>query len=250
MKSRKKFKAIICDIDGTLTLNKKDALPSKRVIEAVKKASKRIHFGVATSRPLHNAEKLIEILNLSTPCIVSSGTQIYDPVSKTFCWEKYLESKHIKRTGRIAKKFGERIIALTGTNEVYFDELKSEKVINFWFHSLAKEKAEKIEAELLKITGIYIHKIESWRNGLKDFVISDDKATKEHAVKKVAKILGISTDEIIVVGDGHNDIPLFKSAGLKVAMGNADEELKAIADYVAPSVEEDGIVDIIEKFIL
>lgn len=40
------------------------------------------------------------------------------------------------------------------------------------------------------------------------------------------------------------------ASGLKVAMGNAVDDLKAIADYIAPSVNEDGIVDVIEKFIL
>jgi len=66
----------------------------------------------------------------------------------------------------------------------------------------------------------------------------------------VAEILGIKTDEIIAVGDGYNDFPFLMACGLKVAMGNAVPELKAIADYIAPSVDEDGIVDVIERFIL
>lgn len=40
------------------------------------------------------------------------------------------------------------------------------------------------------------------------------------------------------------------ACGLKVAMGNATEDLKAIADYIAPSVDDDGVVDVIAKFIL
>ncbi|HXS15232.1 MAG TPA: HAD hydrolase family protein, partial [Candidatus Saccharimonadales bacterium] len=60
----------------------------------------------------------------------------------------------------------------------------------------------------------------------------------------------ISTEEIIGIGDGHNDFPLLMACGLKVAMGNAVDDLKAIADYIAPSVDEDGVADVIEKFIL
>ena len=45
-------------------------------------------------------------------------------------------------------------------------------------------------------------------------------------------------------------IPLLMACGLKIAMGNAYEELKSIADYVAPPIEEDGVADAIEKFIL
>lgn len=45
-------------------------------------------------------------------------------------------------------------------------------------------------------------------------------------------------------------MPLLMACGLRVAMGNAVEDLKAIADYIAPPVENDGVADVIEKFIL
>jgi len=67
---------------------------------------------------------------------------------------------------------------------------------------------------------------------------------------KVAKILGIDTHEIIGIGDGYNDFPLLMACGLKVAMGNAVEDLKAIADYIAPTVSQDGVADVINKFVL
>ena len=55
---------------------------------------------------------------------------------------------------------------------------------------------------------------------------------------------------MIGVGDGYNDFPLLMACGLKVAMGNAVPELKAIADYIAPTVADDGIVDVIKTFVL
>jgi hydroxymethylpyrimidine pyrophosphatase-like HAD family hydrolase len=64
------------------------------------------------------------------------------------------------------------------------------------------------------------------------------------------KKLHLKKDEIIGVGDGYNDFPLLMACGLKVAMGNAVPDLKEIADYIAPSVVEDGVVDIISKFIV
>ena len=76
------------------------------------------------------------------------------------------------------------------------------------------------------------------------------EATKQHAIFEVAKLLHIDTHEIIGVGDGYNDFPLLMACGLKVAMGNAVPELKAIADYIAPTIDEDGVSDIIEKFVL
>jgi hydroxymethylpyrimidine pyrophosphatase-like HAD family hydrolase len=63
-------------------------------------------------------------------------------------------------------------------------------------------------------------------------------------------MLGVRYEEIIGVGDGHNDVPLLEAVGLKVAMGNAPDEVKAIADYVAPKLSEDGVADVIQRYIL
>ena len=67
---------------------------------------------------------------------------------------------------------------------------------------------------------------------------------------ELGKILNIRTHEIIGIGDGPNDFPLLMASGLKVAMGNAIPDLKAIADYVTATVEEDGVAQVIEKFVL
>ncbi|MEK9178778.1 MAG: HAD hydrolase family protein, partial [Patescibacteria group bacterium] len=83
-----------------------------------------------------------------------------------------------------------------------------------------------------------------------DVYISNGSATKQHAVLKLAEILGIKTNEMIGIGDHYNDFPLLMACGLKVAMEDSVEDLKAIADYVAPSVDEDGVADVIEKFVL
>lgn len=64
----------------------------------------------------------------------------------------------------------------------------------------------------------------------------------------MARILGTQTTEIVGVGDSYNGIPLLQGCGLKIAMGNAVEELKVEADYIAPSVDNDGLVDVIEKY--
>ncbi|MBX4181389.1 HAD hydrolase family protein, partial [Candidatus Parcubacteria bacterium] len=51
-------------------------------------------------------------------------------------------------------------------------------------------------------------------------------------------------------GDARNDTPLLNVCGLRIAMGNADDKLKRIAHYIAPSVEDDGVAHVVEKFIL
>jgi hydroxymethylpyrimidine pyrophosphatase-like HAD family hydrolase len=61
--------------------------------------------------------------------------------------------------------------------------------------------------------------------------------------------LGIPLGETIGIGDNNNDLELVTRAGLGVAMGNASPAVKAAADCVAPSVDEEGVVEVIERFV-
>ena len=76
------------------------------------------------------------------------------------------------------------------------------------------------------------------------------EATKGLGMKYIQEKLNISVDETIAVGDGGTDIAMYEYAGLSVAMGNAEEVLKQNADITIPSVDEDGLVELIETYIL
>ena len=66
----------------------------------------------------------------------------------------------------------------------------------------------------------------------------------------LGRLLGIRREEIMAFGDGDNDIAMLKEAGVGVAMANAEEAVKAAADYITLSNEEEGVADAIEKLIL
>ena len=72
---------------------------------------------------------------------------------------------------------------------------------------------------------------------------------KAYGIAALLGKLGISRRQVIGCGDGFNDIPMIRYAGLGVAMGNASEEVKQQADYVAPSCDEDGLIDVIGRFV-
>ena len=76
------------------------------------------------------------------------------------------------------------------------------------------------------------------------------KVSKGKALETLASHLGVSLAEVIAVGDGTNDIPLLTSAGLAIAMGNAPDEVKAIADYVTLDVDQSGMAAAINKLLL
>lgn len=67
------------------------------------------------------------------------------------------------------------------------------------------------------------------------------EASKARGIAKVCAHLGIAMDEVMVFGDGLNDVEMFRAAGFAVAMGNARPELKAVADFVSRDVGDDGV---------
>jgi Cof subfamily protein (haloacid dehalogenase superfamily) len=75
-------------------------------------------------------------------------------------------------------------------------------------------------------------------------------SSKGAALRAVAARLDVAREEIIAVGDNLNDLSMIEYAGLGVAMANAPERLRAAADFVAPSNDEHGLQEVIERFIL
>jgi len=248
---KKKYKAIIFDIDGTLIPNRKDAMPSKKVIEAVGKAAKKINVGVATSRPYFLAKNIIEKLELTIPCVVTGGAQIFDPISNKYLLEHMLSKDDVLKIGEIADKVNIPMIIFDDGQDYHFDKnYIPGRPFQVWIHAIETSLAEKFIKKVSRIPTISILKVISWQKNKIDVIIANPSATKQHAISEIAKLLNIKTHQIIGVGDGYNDFPLLMACGFKIAMGNANEELKQIADYVAPSVEEDGVAHIVEKFIL
>lgn len=76
------------------------------------------------------------------------------------------------------------------------------------------------------------------------------RATKKYALEELAARFGVVQAEIMAFGDSYNDLEMIEYAGLGVAMGNAPDDIKAKADYVTVTNNEDGVAVVIEKFVL
>lgn len=72
--------------------------------------------------------------------------------------------------------------------------------------------------------------------------------SKSKGIDHVLEYYGIALKDTMAFGDGGNDIPMLGHAGIGVAMGNASDEVKAAADYVTTSVDEDGIMNALKHF--
>ena len=84
-----------------------------------------------------------------------------------------------------------------------------------------------------------------------DFInVLAPEVSKGKALEALVSHLGISLAEVIAIGDGSNDVPLLSKAGLAVAMNNATDELKAVADYVTLDVDHNGVAKAVNKFLI
>jgi Cof subfamily protein (haloacid dehalogenase superfamily) len=80
--------------------------------------------------------------------------------------------------------------------------------------------------------------------------VTNPKANKGAVVHLLAERLGISPKQIATIGDGQNDILMFRQGGFSIAMGNASDDVKAAADAVADSNETDGWAKAVRRFLL
>ncbi len=71
--------------------------------------------------------------------------------------------------------------------------------------------------------------------------IMNIEATKSNGIFKLAEYWGILPSDIVAFGDDHNDYDMIKKSGIGVAMGNAIEEIKSIADFICDTNENDGV---------
>ncbi len=80
--------------------------------------------------------------------------------------------------------------------------------------------------------------------------IGGSTTSKAGALKELGRILKVPPEEMMAVGDSPNDMAMMQLAGMPVAVGNAKDEVKAIAKYVAASNHEDGVAEAVQKFVL
>lgn len=250
------YKALMVDVDGTLSPYSTTAyplIPRNKVEDAIEKASRHIHIGLATSRPLVKVESILKRLNLSGYSILQNGAQIVDSESSKTVWSRPIDTRQIPEIYKIISNYDLQVFYSNFRENLplrSLNDLLHQPISDIFLDGIAENDFLEIKRRLEEINAVAIHQLSSrWDNKL-EISLTHVEATKEFAIHEVATLLGISTEEIIGVGDAANDLPLLRACGLKIAMGNAVDELKAISDVVAPSVDEDGVAWIIEKYIL
>lgn len=262
-----KIKAVLSDVDGTL-LNY-DGKYEKETPGLIKKIQQRnMQFSVATGKAYFGEiERIIFELGLSPLNIVSGGGMIinwktgetpwYRPISEVST--KYVVN-YLYKTHRIfsveTKEHAYMIDTKSNsayTKDIVIEEFTMESIptraLKILIHGCANKLPEGEVDEHIKHIKDNCKDVEVVKFSFKDTFgldVTSQASTKHTAVLEYGKILGISPSEMVAIGDGHNDYPLFTACGYKIAMGNAPKELKEIADKVVNDAEHNGMKEALE----
>jgi Cof subfamily protein (haloacid dehalogenase superfamily) len=269
----KNYKALILDVDGTLVGH--DYTISGKVKNAILSIKNQVLVSLCSGRVYGSIKKFIDELSLDAIQISDGGGEIFDPKSNQAVYQKPI--KTIRALELIDVLRANKLKFVVSHNHEYHidpDFTTEEDLKKYRFSIRAFPDIKKIKEpiitkisilgvggdnqkqidELLRNFSQDVHYISaSYAKGpLNKFHaldITEKSATKLTALEEYVRQVGINLSDTIVVGDGYNDFPLLLAGGLKIAMGNAVSELKEIADLVVPSVEEDGVATVIEKFL-
>ncbi|MGI8419801.1 MAG: HAD family hydrolase [Candidatus Levyibacteriota bacterium] len=252
-----KYKAIICDFDGTLVGPERIIAP--QVKSAIKSATNAGYIFSLASGRLFNGfiENTCKELNLRAPQITKGGAEIVDPISRKVIDGEYIPDKfaqeiiayltsihaifYVEKEDTAYTIDGKPIEAVGPIPFKHIDALVIHNVPKISIGSFGVSTDEERKENELKKMYPHLNIINASSPSGKNWDITAALANKQSAVLKVAKYFALTPEEIIGIGDGNNDIPLLEACGYKVAMGNASESLKTIADYIAPSYHEYGV---------
>lgn len=269
------IKVLIVDIDGTISGESNQVnFGVKEAIKAVK--ARGIKVGIATGRMYRSALRFYQEIQADLPLICYQGAWIQDPhtgvklrhtpVSKRLSLEllDYFEQPHLHQILSVhfylndqlyvrdinedTKKYAYRStitpIAVGDLRKVLTIEptkvlaLCDDPIIIDELLNRLKKRYNQDQLYMTKSVPTF-------------FEATNPQANKGEAVRfLVEENLGLKSHEVMAIGDNFNDWEMLCYSGIAVAMGNGPDEVKKIADWVAPDVEEDGVARAIERFLL
>ena len=253
------IRLVAVDVDGTLLNGNKEL--TSAVAEAIDEVKQRgILFTIATGRDISGLRRFRGLLSPEVPVITYNGAELRRAGSEELisacCLPKETALEVIGRGldqgfSVIVWSRGELFIGQAGPFSCGYSEMYGirEKKLTAYEH-LAERGVTKViwAGEAEKIAALEKALSDSPIRGsgcctsdvcyLEFMAAGVDKGS---GLKAAAELLGLGRGEVMAVGDGHNDLPMLRWAGLAVAMGNASPAVKAEAAAVTKSCEEEGL---------
>ncbi len=269
------YKIVMVDLDGTLLDDHKNV--SKENVEMINKIhkEKNVIFVITTGKNINDITYITDIIGegINQYIIASNGAVIKNNVKDEYIVKKYLTQEEVLTTIDTYKKYNligliqtwqgpviEDKLAAEVQNITYAENLK-DYVLNNKISNIAlitpmgKEENLKIlkneienKVDTLNTTEIcdFTHTNNGKTFTCKYIDVMKKGTTKANAIKILIDYLKINKEEVIAIGDGGNDIPMFEIAGYKVVMGNANEYVKSKADYITDTNNNNGVAKALE----
>lgn len=252
------IKAVFFDIDGTLVSFNTHRVPES-TLKALNELKRRgIKVFIATGRSWNQLKMLKDlpefdgyILLNGSLCVTAQGEVIYRNCIPREDFERVAEF-HRDQPFPIEVVYEDREVMTEATPTVIdawahvnipvppvipLDQCRKDNVLQLSFFLNREQEAEMRLVERYMPGCIAM----GWSPVFYDVVPRGSK--KSVGIDKVIGHYGISLDETMAFGDGGNDIDMIRHAAIGVAMGNANDDVKAAADYVTSTVDEDGILN-------
>lgn len=261
-------------MDGTLLNSEKKI--SEKTLEAIDFAVQQGKIvALSTGRCLPELYEFLEQLKNVRYLMCVSGAYIYDTVERRFIYTNPLSHENVKKILEISGKedcmvhilndlsvvekrdvermdhfhmevyrpMYERVTTMVEDIETYYEENQPQVMKLNLYHS-GPEARERTMQRLADLD------IEAVRSEITSAECSGKGVTKGTGLKWLCQYLSIKVEETIAVGDADNDIEILKTAGLSIAMGNANEKVKQICDVVVSDHNHDGCAEAIYQYLL
>lgn len=271
------IRCLAFDLDGTLLTSEKKIDP--RTFDSIQKAMKAgMHIIIASGRDKNGTKFVYEPLGLEDGrhfLALVNGQIIYDFEKKEYDLDDVLLPEDGIKIQRICKQFNVEGIFCCGYDFYSYvsrmNRLKKKmasifgnKPMDYGLKSAQKQRnfidlpyeevllTQDINKVIMVHSKHFFEKnLDDLRMALADYdvlmvgpdwmEIMPKGVSKASAIKRIVERLGLTMDDVMAFGDAQNDIQMIKEVGIGVAMGNAMDEVKAVADYVCDTNENNGI---------
>ncbi len=267
-----KYKLLIIDVDGTL-LGKSGTISTVDKDAVAKALRSGVKVSLSTGRVPQACVKIINELSLDGYHMFFDGAWVGNLKGDEVCAQP-LKKEVVKRAVEFARIIDIYLELYSATQYFIEKETWATKVHRDFFgltptktdFTTLWDKERIIKGELFVSSPQEETEAKTFQERFSDrlrfswantpafpcvyFVnVVDPAVSKGKALEALVKHLGVAMEEVAAIGDGINDIPLLSTAGLAVAMGNASDELKAVADFVTLDVEQGGLAAAVDKIL-
>jgi HAD superfamily hydrolase (TIGR01484 family) len=243
-----RYRLLALDLDGTLLNDRSEISPGNA--EWIRRAQEAgVTVCLSTGRGFVSALPYAEQLKLDTPMITVNGGEIWRKPHQLHR-RTLLDAATVIKLHRLAERHRDTWFWGYTTEDIYnkdkwVDDPLSRSWLKFGYHT-----------ENLDSLGSILDEIRTWE-GLElsnsspfNIEVNPAGVSKATALEEVCRLIGCDMSEAAAVGDSLNDIAAIRACGLGVAMGNAQDEVKAAADFVTTSHLEDGVAYMIQEYVL